>query len=89
MTITEALQICKNHKKSVFPEFDRYRNKWQIVVQPWDFERSKPILTAKKKELNIWFGRDECKTNQSNPTPYQIAIEDVIIKLANYLLNKK
>lgn len=89
MTVADALITLQRFNRRVVPEWSRKHYAFQLVIEPWDYERHRPILNLKKKETGKFFDKNQCTTNPNTPTYFQQEIEQLTIAVAEHLLKKQ
>lgn len=89
MTVSEITQELKAAGYRVVPEYSHVWHRWEIIIEPWDWERGKRIPGRKVKRTGRFFSADECKFGKTSSTGYARSLLEVQLKLIDHLKNKK
>lgn len=64
----------------VVPEYNHDFHRFEIIVEPWDYENNKRIRSRKIKRSGVFIPRDECRASVKKETKF--GTELVRIQLA-------
>ncbi|MFA7448768.1 MAG: hypothetical protein WCY77_10050 [Weeksellaceae bacterium] len=87
MDVNKMVKIIKDNGYIVVPEFISYAQKWEIVVIPWDFIRSKK-RPGKIKRTGHFFNKNECSTQLGKETQFAKKMKEVQLKLVQHFTRK-
>lgn len=88
----EANQIFKKLRAinyRVVPEYDRNFHRFEIIIEPWDYENNKGIRSRKVKRSGVYFGRSECRLSSVGETRFKAELKRIQVAVINHYKNKQ
>lgn len=81
----EIITELRKSSYRVVPEFDRNFQRFEIIIEPWDYKQNRRVLRKQIKRTGIFFRKNDVVMNALKETQYAVKLREVQLKLINHL----
>lgn len=88
----DELEIFKELRKlqyRVVPVFDRKFQRFEVVVEPWNYDQNRAITRKQIKRTGFFFGKNDIVMSALKETKYAVKLREVQLKLINHLKHNR
>lgn len=85
MNELEIITELRKLSYRVVPEFDRNTHRFEIIIEPWDYEQNRRASRKQIKRTGLYFGQNDVSMHSLKDTDYAVKLREVQLKLINHL----